>query len=76
MAIFGLAFLALIVLLGLAALVGGIVGLCIIHKKDFPRKGLATGLLIAALVLGALMILLPRVYLRKMSRLWQMAQGL
>lgn len=59
MAIFGLAFLALIVLLGLAALVGGIVGLCIIHKKDFPRKGLATGLLIAALVLGTLMMLLP-----------------
>ena len=59
MAIFGLAFLALVVLLGIAALVGGIVGLCIIHKKDFPRKGLATGLLIAALVLGALMILLP-----------------
>jgi len=24
----------------------------------------------------ALMILLPRVYLRKVSRLWQMAQGL
>jgi hypothetical protein len=31
---------------------------------------------LAAMTLIALMILLPRVYLRKMSRLWQMAQGL
>ena len=30
---------------------------------------------LAAMTLVALMILLPRVYLRKMSRLWQMAQG-
>ena len=31
---------------------------------------------LAAMALIALMILLPRVYLRKLSRLWQMAQGL
>ena len=31
---------------------------------------------LAAMTLIALMILLPRVYLRKMIRLWQMAQGL
>ena len=31
---------------------------------------------LAAMTLIALMILLPRVYLRKMSRMWQMAQGL
>ena len=31
---------------------------------------------LAAMTLVALMILLPRVYLRKMIRLWQMAQGL
>ena len=31
---------------------------------------------LAAMTMIALMILLPRVYLRKVSRLWQMAQGL
>ena len=31
---------------------------------------------LAAMTLIALMILLPRVYLRKVSRMWQMAQGL
>lgn len=31
---------------------------------------------LAAMTMIAWMILLPRVYLRKVSRLWQLAQGL
>ena len=59
MIIFALVLLGLVLLLGLAALVGGIVGLCLIGKKPVQRKGLATGLLIALMVVGALMTLLP-----------------
>ena len=59
MAILTLVILAAVLLLGLAALVGGIVGLCLIHKKPLQRKGLATGLLIALLAVGTLMLLLP-----------------
>ena len=59
MIIFALVLLGLVLLLGLAALVGGIAGLCLIGKKPVQRKGLATGLLIALMVVGALMTLLP-----------------
>lgn len=59
MIIFALVLLGLVLLLGLAALVGGIVGLCLIGKKPVQRKGLATGLLVALMVVGALMTLLP-----------------
>ena len=59
MIIFALVLLGLVLLLGLAALVSGIVGLCLIGKKPVQRKGLATGLLVTLLVFGALMTLLP-----------------
>ena len=59
MIIFALVLLGLVLLLGLAALVGGIVGLCLIGKKPVQRKGLATGLLVALMVVGALMMILP-----------------
>ena len=59
MIIFALVLLGLVLLLGLAALVGGIIGLCAIRKKEMRRKGLVTGLLVTLLVFGALMTLLP-----------------
>ena len=57
--VFALAFLILIFLVGMVPLVGGIIGLCAIRKKEMRRKGLVTGLLVALLVFGALMTLLP-----------------
>ena len=57
--VFALVFLALIFLGGVGPLVGGIVGLCVIRKKEMRRKGLVTGLLVTLLVFGALMTLLP-----------------
>ena len=59
MAMFVIAILALILLAGMAALVGGIVGLCLLRKKTFSNKGLVIGLLIALIVVGAFLILLP-----------------
>ena len=59
MAIFAIAILALILLAGVAALVGGIVGLCLLRRKTFSNKGLVIGLLIALIVVGAFLILLP-----------------
>ena len=57
--VFAVVFLALIFLGGVGPLVGGIVGLCVIRKKEMRRKGLVTGLLVTLLVFGALMTLLP-----------------
>ena len=59
MATFVIAILALILLAGMAALVGGIVGLCLLRRKTFSNKGLVVGLLIALLVVGAFLMLLP-----------------
>ena len=59
MATFVIAILALILLAGVAALVGGIVGLCLLRKKTFSNKGLVIGLLIALIVVGAILLLLP-----------------
>ena len=56
---FALAFLILIFLVGVGPLVGGIIGLCAIRKKEMRRKGLAVGLLVTLLVFGALLTLLP-----------------
>ena len=57
--VFALVLLVLIFLGGVTPLVGGIVGLCVIRKKEMRRKGLVTGLLVTLLVFGALMTLLP-----------------
>ena len=59
MATFVIAILALILLAGVAALVGGIVGLCLLRRKTFSNKGLVIGLLIALIVVGAILLLLP-----------------
>ena len=59
MAFFAIAILALILLAGVAALVGGIVGLCLLRRKTFSNKGLVIGLLIALIVVGAILLLLP-----------------
>ena len=59
MAIFAIAILALVLLAGVAALAGGIVGLCLLRRKTFSNKGLVIGLLIALIVVGAFLILLP-----------------
>ena len=59
MAIFVIVILALILLAGVAALVGGIVGLCLLRRKTFSNKGLVIGLLIALIVVGAILLLLP-----------------
>ena len=59
MAIFVIVILAVILLAGVAALVGGIVGLCLLRRKTFSNKGLVIGLLIALIVVGAILLLLP-----------------
>ena len=59
MAIFVIVILAVILLAGVAALVGGIVGLCLLRRKIFSNKGLVIGLLIALIVVGAILLLLP-----------------
>ena len=59
MATFIIIILALVLLAGVAALVGGIVGLCLLRRKTFANKGLVVGLLIALLVVGAILLLLP-----------------
>ena len=59
MAIFVIAILALVLLAGVAALAGGIVGLCLLRRKTFSNKGLVIGLLIALIVVGAILLLLP-----------------
>ena len=59
MAFFAIAILAVILLAGVAALVGGIVGLCLLRRKTFSNKGLVIGLLIALIVVGAILLLLP-----------------
>lgn len=59
MAIFVIVILAVILLAGVSALVGGIVGLCLLRRKTFSNKGLVIGLLIALIVVGAILLLLP-----------------
>ena len=59
MAITAVTICVLILLGGLGTLAGAIIGLCATRKKEMPRKDLVTGILIAILVLGLLMTILP-----------------
>lgn len=60
MIILGIAlFLLVLLILGLASVVGSIIGLCVIGKQNFQRKPLVQGILAFLMVMGILMTLIP-----------------